>query len=45
MSCCGGCGGQNKEQDKKPESQEGAVQKQSAEKKTQSNTTATKISN
>jgi len=29
MSCCGGCGGQNKEQDKKPESQEGDVQQQS----------------
>jgi len=33
MSCCGGCGGQDKEQDKKPESQKGAVQQQSPEKK------------
>jgi len=33
MSCCGACGGQNKEQEKKTESQEGAVQTQAPEKK------------
>jgi len=32
MSCCGGCGGQAKEQKKKTESQEGAVQQQSPAK-------------
>ena len=32
MSCCGGCAGQAKEQKKKNESQEGAVQKQSSAK-------------